>query len=104
MRLKQHLNKCRKLIQLLCASSNFRNNIEFEVGTNRLKRLLLNINFKCPILAQEATYLLEDPGKLRGLKALFRAKLLLFFAIAFFGEVRLYGENRQNSQGNRHVT
>ena len=38
----------------------------------------------------------------KGAHALFRAKLLLFFAIIFFfGKVRLYRENRQNSLSNR---
>ena len=45
----------------------------------------------------------EESRGARGLnsQALFRAKLLLFFAVVFFGEVRPYRENRQNSLGNR---
>ena len=40
----------------------------------------------------------------KGSQALFRVKLLFFYAVAFFGEVRPYRENRQNSLGNRRGT
>ena len=106
MHLKQHSNKLMKTSKILLhSSSNFRNNIEFAVGANRLiKGLLFNINFKCPILAQVATYLLEDPEELRGFKPFLELSFCSFLLLLFFGEVRPHRENRQNPLGNRSGT
>ena len=57
----------------------------------------------CSILAQVATYLLEDPEELRGLKAFLELSFCSFLLLLFFGEVSPYKENKQDSLGKRRA-
>ena len=90
---------------MLYTSSYFKNNIECAFRTNRLKRLLLYINFKCPILAQVAAYLLENPGELRGLEPFLelsfyrRARQCCFWLLAFISRPQVIHQLHQPLPG-----